>query len=354
MRKSISRRRTIGRRVSVFSAFAVVALCAQLTLVVPAGAAPYSGGFGPTIVSQKADLNGDGVVTGRDDANAFYGDTAIIDGQLDCDTWGVTANAGTAGSGTITAADDCTLVGYDGTPAGVTITVTDGNFVVDDGPLPTVFNAADPANPGVNASDFAWSTIGGKVDSSGNESITGDDCTFGLIGVTVDVGLGDGTDGADVLGNPGANECGFATPPLVGDNGKVDLNSDIAINASDTCTDGCFFGHNVTLGLVQALIRTTSVSGVTIVWNNASNNFHGKVSSTRAACLSGRTVNLYKVVPGTDPSLGSATSGPSGNWNIARPTAHGAFYSIVSQSSSQSNGHVRVCLAARSKNLNIP
>src|SRR4029077_9979918 len=178
-----------------------------------AGAASFTGGFSPTIVTGKADLNGDGVVNGRDDANAFYGDTHIIDGQLDCDAWGPIANAGTAGDGAIGAADDCSLVGYDGTPDGVTIDVVNGAFQVADGPLPTVFNAGDPSNPDVGASDFAWSTIDGRVDSNGNEAIDGDDCQFGLIVATADPGLGDATDGADILGNPGANQCGFAVPP---------------------------------------------------------------------------------------------------------------------------------------------
>src|SRR6266508_3814670 len=91
-----------------------------------ASAAAFTGGFSPTIIAGGADLNGDGVVTGRDDSNEFFGDTSIIDGHLDCDAWGATKNAGIAGSGTITDADDCTLVGYDGTDDGVTITVTDG------------------------------------------------------------------------------------------------------------------------------------------------------------------------------------------------------------------------------------
>jgi uncharacterized protein (TIGR03437 family) len=218
-----------------------------------ASAAVYSGGLSPTIISAGADLNGDGVVSGRDDSNNFFGDTDIIDGKLDCDAWGTAVgdeNDGTAGDGTITVADDCKLVAFDGTSDGVTITVTDGAFAWPTGTaLPTVYNADDPANPGVFAADFAWSTIGGKVDSNGDESIDGDDCTFGLIGQAVDTGLGDATDGADVLGSdPG---CGFATAPPSTLNGLVDLNSDIAITAADSCTNGCFFGHNVTLGLVQ-------------------------------------------------------------------------------------------------------
>jgi Ca2+-binding RTX toxin-like protein len=251
--RSTMRLGTARRRLSVLGVVSLIALYAPFAPASPASAASFTGGFSPTIISEKADLNGDGVVNGRDDANTFYGDTDIIDGKLDCDAWGPIANAGTAGGGTITAADDCALVGYDGTPDGVTIEVVDGTFQLADGPLPTVFNASDPANPDVGDSDFAWSTIDGRVDSNGNEAIDGDDCHFGLIGQTVDGGLGDPTDGADILGNPGANECGFATPPNTADNGLVDLNSDEDITSADSCINGCFFGHDVSTGKVQAL-----------------------------------------------------------------------------------------------------
>jgi Ca2+-binding RTX toxin-like protein len=225
-----------------------------LVLVVagPVSADPLTGGFSPTIIGERADLNGDGVVNGRDDSNAFYGETSIIDGQLDCNAWGAIANDGSEGSGAISTADDCSLVGFDGTPDGVTIEVVDGEFQVANGPLPTVFNADEPGNDDVGDSDFAWSARDGRVDSDGNEAITGDDCHFGLVGVTVDVGLGDATDGADILGNPGANECGFVSAPNTADNGLVDLNSDADITAAgDSCSNGCFFGLDVDTGKVQ-------------------------------------------------------------------------------------------------------
>jgi hypothetical protein len=248
---------------AILGALSLFAFCAQLVLAAPAAATPYTGGFSPTIFDGRADLNGDNEVTGRDDSNDFYGDTDIIDGALDCDAWGPgSANAGgvagedndgSAGDGTIDGADDCTLIGVDGTADGVTIQVVDGEFQVSDGPLPTVFNAADPDNPDVGDSDFAWSTINGRVDSSGNEVINANDCHFGLIGQTIDVGLGDPTDGADILGNTqtNTNPCGFANPPDAADNGLVDLNSDGDITAADSCTDGCFFRHNVSAGVVQ-------------------------------------------------------------------------------------------------------
>jgi Ca2+-binding RTX toxin-like protein len=248
-----SRPRTARGRIAVLGALFLMVFYAQLILAAPAGAGALTGGFSPTVINGGADLNGSGVVNGRDDASEFYGDTSIIDGRLDCDTWGATANAGTAGNGTITAADNCSLVGYDGTSDGVTIEVVNGFFQTANGPLPEVFNAPDPDNPDVGDSEFAWSAIGGRVDSNGNEAIDGDDCHFGLVGTTPDVGLGDPKDGADILGNDGTNQCGFVTPPNTADNGLIDLNSDTDITGADSCSNGCFFGHNVVLGKVQEL-----------------------------------------------------------------------------------------------------
>jgi hypothetical protein len=227
----------------------------------PAFAAPYSGGLSPTIYGNLADLNGDGVVTGADDANAFYGDTSVIDGALDCDAW-VTDNDGTAGDEAIDGNDDCTLIGYDASIAGVTIGVVDGEFATADGApitdgddLPTVFNAAQPDNPSIFFADFAWSTIGGKVDSNGNAEIDSEDCHFGLVGAVNDAGLGGATDGPDVLGSDPA--CGFAGTISSALDGLVDLDSDEAITAADTCQDGCIFGHDVVQGVVMALSPCT-------------------------------------------------------------------------------------------------
>jgi hypothetical protein len=289
-----------------------------LAAIPTASAAAFSGGFSPTIIGGGADLNGDGVVNGRDDSNAFFGDTSIIDGHLDCDTWNaqlVPENAGTAGSGTIDGSDDCTLVGYDGTDDGVTITVTDGVFGWPTGTaLPTVYNAENPDSPGVFVSDFAWSTIGGKVDSDGDETIDGEDCTFGLIGQTVDIGLGDATDGADILGSDAA--CGFAGSPLSPTlNGLVDLNSDETITAADSCTNGCFFGHNVTSGIVQGggaaptITSFTPTAGpvgttVTITGTNLTGATSVKFNGVSATITSNTATQIVTKVPT------GATTGP--------------------------------------------
>jgi Ca2+-binding RTX toxin-like protein len=258
MIRSVVHTGTTRRQLAASGVLLLIAFYAQLTFADPAAAAPFTGGLSPTIVSNLADLNGDGVVNGRDDANAFYGDTHIIDGALDCNAW-LLPNDGSAGDGVIDLLDDCTLIGYDGSPTGVTILVVNGDFQVADGPLPTVFNALDPDNPDVSDSDFAWSTINGRVDSNGDEAITADDCHLGLIGLADDVGLGDPTVGVNILGNDLAdsNPCGFATPPADAHDGLVDLNGDGNITAADSCAR-CFFGHGVATGRAQ--VATPSFS----------------------------------------------------------------------------------------------
>jgi Ca2+-binding RTX toxin-like protein len=230
----------LRRRLAMLGALALTVFMAQITLSSPAQAAAYTGLLSPTVINGSLDLNGDNEATDADDSNAFYGDTAIIDGAIDCDGWsGV--NGGEAGDGVIDTADDCTMRAYDGTVDGVDISVDDGTVDWPDGPFPAVFNAGDPDNSDIGDSDFAWSTIGGRVDASGDETIDANDCSFDVVGE------------ADVLGNTvgNTNPCGFANPPAAADNGKVDLDSDGDITAGDTCTDGCFLGHDVTLGVVQ-------------------------------------------------------------------------------------------------------
>ncbi|HWL91333.1 MAG TPA: calcium-binding protein, partial [Actinomycetota bacterium] len=281
--------------------------------VVTTPANAFSGTFGPTVIGGGADLNGDGVVNGRDDSNAFYGDTSIIDGHLDCDAW-TSDNDGAGGDGVIDSDDDCTLIGVDGTANGVTINVVDGEFQ-QNGPLPHVFNASDPENPGVLESDFAWSAIGGRVDSNGNEIISVD-CHFGLIGETVDAGLGDPTDGADILGNDLAetNPCGFGVPdgPDPEFSGLVDLNSDITITAADSC-QGCFFGLDLDSGfVVESGAETLDLTPA------SATNDQGTGHTVTAHVEDGASgpvvgVTVVFTVTGVNPTSGEAVTNASGN-----------------------------------------
>ena len=197
----------------------------------------------PTIISGGMDVNGDGVINGKDDSNELLAGTSIIDGDVDCD-----AGIGSAGDLAITVDDDCVL-----TPLiGSAITVVDGEFQVADGPLRLAFSTPD----------VQWRIIGGRVDSSGNGIIDDNDCAFGLVGETDDVGAGNMTDGADVLSDP-ASACGFGASTPVDSDGLVDLNSDILRSDADTCLNGCFFGRNLVDGVVQESAPLVGPAGPT-------------------------------------------------------------------------------------------
>jgi uncharacterized repeat protein (TIGR01451 family) len=279
---------------AAFSLTLLMGLTLQVARPAAAAPTPFSGGFSPTIFGSLADLNGDGVGDGTDDSNAFYGDTSIIDGQLDCNAW-TTENDGTAGDGTIDTADDCTLIGYDGTPDGVTIGVVDGQFATADGApiadgtsLPTVFNATTPDDPSVVDADFAWSTIDGRVDSNGDGTIDGNECHFGIIG------------DANILGSdPG---CGFAVTPDPAFDGLVDLNGDGDITAADTCDDGCFFGHDVNDGVVGFPANATAGTVTSTVY------------SDNACTLSPRDAGTKTVVDGVVPDSDTLTFNSAGTF----------------------------------------
>ena len=135
-----------ARRFMLLGLLSLLALCVQLLLAGRAEAAALTGGASPTIVGGLADLNGDGVANGRDDANEFYGDTHIIDGKLDCDAWGpiptTAAPATKRSTARTTARSSGTTVRWTGSRSTSSPALRGGQRT-----LPTVFNALDPANP---------------------------------------------------------------------------------------------------------------------------------------------------------------------------------------------------------------
>ena len=56
--------------------------------------------------------------------------------------------------------------------------------------------------------------------------------------------------------------------------------------------------------------------------------YHGSLQSGRAACVSGRTVRLYREKTGADKLLGTDTSSPKGKWSIpiGKRLTSGAYY----------------------------
>ena len=269
----------------------------------------------PRIFKGLADLNGDGNLnTGTDptpdNGQVFYGDTSIIGGKLDCNTWNSQAqpqNAGTAGDGVINGSDDCTLVGVDGTADGVTIGVVDGSFATIDGapipdgtPLPTKFKYPAVTSSTVAAADFAWSTQLGRVDANGDGSIAGDDCSNNLVNTL------------DVLGSV----CGNTIPQ---GNGLVDVNNDGQITSGDSCTSGCFLGHNVSDGYVLAgavdfgspVTDIVSLTGLAKEpgSNGGINGTYTSIDASNGAYAGTITFTLFGP---SDNGCGSQTSGGTG------------------------------------------
>lgn len=238
------------RRARVGGLVAIALAAAGLVVSQAAQATAFTGTFGPTIYNGLADVNGSGSVTGADDSNAFFGDTDIIDGGLDCNTWATTNDQDAPGDGVINGSDDCTLLAFDGTSDGATIEVENGSFASIDSapipsgtPLPHIFpDPSDPDNGDIGDSFFAWSAIDGRVDSNGNEVIDSEDCSNDLVGP------------ANILSSNQADavdSCGFSVAGTAQVNGLVDLSDDFTITGTDSCTNACFFGHDVANGFVQ-------------------------------------------------------------------------------------------------------
>lgn len=278
-----------------------------------ADATAYSGTLAPIAFGGALDMNGDGSGDASDNAQAFFGDTDILGGYIDCDGWGILAadvNAGSVGDGSIDASDVCVLRAYDGSADGLFIWVENGAMtwisdtfatpdkraIPDGWPVPAIFtNVATPTSTSVAAADFAWQALAGKVDSNGSGAIDSDDCTIDVIG------------GIDVLGS--ALACAGTVSSIY--NGYVDLNDDLLITASDTCVNGCFLGRNVTRGLVQLetpSLGTPGAQGIPGV-NGVSGRTSVSVTSSSNSLDKGVTATCpsSKVVVGGGYRLSSPT-----------------------------------------------
>lgn len=76
------------------------------------------------------------------------------------------------------------------------------------------------------------------------------------------------------------------------------------------------------------------------------NPFHGKVLSQKAACERNRTVEVYRVDPGSDGLYGSTTSDARGKWTVPAGMPNGKFYAVARQRSIDAPGKTLVCKRA--------
>lgn len=75
--------------------------------------------------------------------------------------------------------------------------------------------------------------------------------------------------------------------------------------------------------------------------------FHGKLTSSRQACLGSRTVKLYRVKGGKKTLLGTDKSADNGKWQvlIGKHIPAGSYFATVAKRGQ--------CMAAKSKTLPV-
>ncbi|MHB8492650.1 MAG: hypothetical protein ACYDA6_10630 [Solirubrobacteraceae bacterium] len=106
------------------------------------------------------------------------------------------------------------------------------------------------------------------------------------------------------------------------------------------------------LGSAEATRTVNIASHVSI--KSKELTFSGKVTSSRAPCLAGRKVTLYRKPAQV---LGSTTTSSSGKWKITASGSAGIslgrFYAKVKRLSQGTAGTIYVCSAARSKTIRM-
>ncbi len=89
------------------------------------------------------------------------------------------------------------------------------------------------------------------------------------------------------------------------------------------------------VAMIAALgMASTATAGggtKTTVTINANGDPRGKVKSTKASCVEGRKVKVYRVKPGADDKIGDDNADSDGAWSIGNPGGGGKIYAKVSR-----------------------
>ena len=214
----------------------------------------------------------------------------------------------------------------------MTIAVVNGGFAVPNGmALPMTFNADTPADPSVVASDFGWSTIDGRVDSNGNGVIDASDGSLGLIGSTVDVGLGDPTDGADILSScPGLRSCiARQTTTALSLGGLfVDGLVDGLVNAPSGGGGGGGTPTPIPPPTVVRHERTTPLALGRHLW--ATGTVH--VADGTTECAANVTVDIQRWVRGHWRTVATVMTDANGAFHVHLPDHVGRYRALVRRS----------------------
>lgn len=335
----------MGRHVSVpenprsarvaCAGLAVVLLAGVLTVAgIATAASNLTGYYAPFIGHGGADVNHDGVVNDLDDSAGFFRDTDLIDGHLDCNAWGTLVtdvNDGTAGNGEITDADDCILQGYRSKDVETFIYVVDGLFAYTAStfsgsrtPIPTGWRMPSAYDDGTSfdlssndyeTAQWAWVADSGFVDydhdGTPNETPSTDDDATNFLPL-----------GIDVI------------------DGWVDVDNDGVVDDSgDDCSNGCFFGLNVSNGKVQSGSVSDPFAALTgpagPAGKDGKDGVSGRVSVSSTSSLN--SLNKARTA-----SCSSTTKVLGGGYSLAGDTATLAHLTVVANGPVPGGWQVRV------------
>ena len=82
-------------------------------------------------------------------------------------------------------------------------------------------------------------------------------------------------------------------------------------------------------------------------------DFHGRVTSSKAVCVSDRKVKIYREQSGPDGLLASTRTDADGRWEYLAGQLTGDFYAKIRRTDVGPQGHDHVCRGDRSKSVSV-
>jgi hypothetical protein len=82
-------------------------------------------------------------------------------------------------------------------------------------------------------------------------------------------------------------------------------------------------------------------------------DFHGRVTSSKAACEKDRKVKIYREQSGPDGLLASTRTDDDGRWEYLAGQLTGDFYAKIRRTDVGPQGHDHVCKGDRSKSVSV-
>lgn len=95
-------------------------------------------------------------------------------------------------------------------------------------------------------------------------------------------------------------------------------------------------------------------SEVTIRYNEAKEQFQGRVLSDRDSCVRNREVVVIERKPGQNTTVGADQTNDVGFWKVEKKNPKGEFVARVLRRARGSGDHLHVCRADRSETITVP